>query len=219
MVSLGAGDYELATIKALKALEKSDVICIPTKDKEGSFEKSLTYEIVKDLMKEFQFTKPLIPVYTPMKFKNNDWERQVDVIMEQFEKNKVVSFVTLGDAGVYSTVYYLLEIIERRDKKIADNCEVIAGVTSFSYASSQVKKPLCLGDSKLEIIPLVSPDSPPTKVYMRPKKGMDTEVIEETGEIYTFEDLNFKTEQIIKGKKKRVEGYMTLFIDFVKGLS
>ncbi len=217
MVSLGAGDYELATIKALKTLEKSEVICIPTKDEKGSFKKSLTFKIVQDLMREFNFQKPLVPVYAPMKFQEKDWENQVNIIMSQLAKHQTVSFVTLGDAGVYSTIYYLLERIKKRDERIYDNCEVIAGITSFSYASSRVKKPLCLGESRLEIIPLVSPDAPKTKVYMRPKKGMNTDEIEENGELYTFEDLNFETENITKGKKEKLERYMTLLIDFIKG--
>ncbi len=36
MVSLGPGDIELITIKALKALRESDAICIPTKSSDNS---------------------------------------------------------------------------------------------------------------------------------------------------------------------------------------
>ena len=67
MVSLGPGDYELITIKALKALKNCDAICVPTKSK-GSFDKSITYKIITKLMSEFSFNKEIIPMYTPMKF-------------------------------------------------------------------------------------------------------------------------------------------------------
>lgn len=216
MISLGAGDYELVTIKALKALESSDIICVPTKNKEGSFDKSLTYKIVKDLMEEFGFSKEIVPVYAPMQFKEKDWEHQVDVILHSFDKSDRVSFVTLGDAAIYSTVYYLLERIKNKDEGIYQNSEVIAGITSFSSASAKVKKPLCLGESGLEIVPMVAPSAPKTTIYMRPSKGMNTADLEERGEFYTFENLNFKEEEITKGKKSRLERYMTLLIDFVK---
>ena len=36
------------------------------------------------------------------------------------------------------------------------------------------------------------------------------------GEIYTFENLNFKGETISQNKKEIVDKYMTLFIDFVQ---
>jgi len=217
MVSLGPGDIELITIKALKALQNSDAICIPTKTKD-SFKKSLTYKIVKALMVEHNFSKPIIPVYTPMHFKKEDWQYQVDVIYSGFEKYKTLSFVTLGDSAVYSTVYYLLDIIKVQNPKLYCNTEVIAGVTSFSQASAKVKKPLCVGDSRFEIVPLLDKVVPTTTttIYMRPKIGMDTDTIIEKGVIYTFENMNYKGENITPYKKSKVEKYMTLFIDFFR---
>ena len=216
MVSLGPGDIELITIKALKALQNSDAICIPTKSKDSSFTKSLTYKIVKSLMKEHNFSNPIIPVYTPMHFKKEDWQYQVDVIYSGFEQNSSLSFVTLGDSAVYSTVYYLLDIIKVQNPKLYCNTEVIAGVTSFSQASARVKKPLCVGDSRFEIVPLLDKKVPTTTIYMRPKIGMDTDNILEKGDIYTFENINYQGEDITPYKKSKVEKYMTLFIDFFK---
>jgi precorrin-2/cobalt-factor-2 C20-methyltransferase len=216
MVSLGPGDIELITIKALKALQNSDAVCIPTKSKDRSFNKSLTYKIVTALMKEYRFEKPIVAVYTPMHFKKEDWQYQVDVLYGGFEKYDTLSFVTLGDSAVYSTVYYLLDIIEAQNPKLYCNTEVIAGVTSFSQASAKVKKPLCVGDSKFLIMPLLDKEVPTTTIYMRPKIGMNTDSIEQRGEIYTFENMNYKHEDITPYKKSRVDKYMTLIIDFFK---
>ena len=214
MTSLGAGEFELITIKALNALKNSDIICVPTKT-EDSFEKSLTYPIVKEALKYLNIEKKIIPIYSPMKFKPQDWQNQVDIIINAFSKIDTISFVTLGDAGIYSTVYYLIDILKKDYKDIYENLEVIAGVTSFSNASAKIKKPLCLGNSKLEIIPLIDKELKSTKIYMRPKRGSDLSEINEVGEIYTFENLNFKEEQITKGKIKQVKKYMTLIIDFL----
>ena len=216
MVSLGPGDSELITIKALKALQNSDAICIPTKSPDQSFKKSLTHKIVTKLMEEHGFSKPIIPVYTPMHFKKEDWQYQVDILYRGFESHDILSFVTLGDSAVYSTVYYLLDIIKAQRPKLYCKSKVIAGVTSFSQASAKVKKPLCVGDSRFEIVPLLDKEVPCTTIYMRPKIGMDTEVIKEQGEIYTFENMNYEGENISSYKKSRVEKYMTLFIDFFK---
>ncbi len=216
MVSLGPGDIDLITVKALKALQASDAICIPTKSADHSFKKSLTHKIVKALMLEHNFTKPIIPVYTPMHFKKEDWQYQVDVLYDGFKTHECLSFVTLGDSAVYSTVYYLLDIIKVQQPKLYCNTEVIAGVTSFSQASARVKKPLCVGDSRFEIVPLLDKEVPTTTIYMRPKIGLDTKNIIERGEIYTFENMNYKEENITSYKKSQVDKYMTLFIDFFK---
>jgi len=216
MVSLGPGDFELVTLKALKVLKQCDVICIPTKSK-GSFEKSMTHKIVKKLMSEYGFEKEIVPIYSPMQFKKEDWQREVDEIQECFKNSKSVCFVTLGDSAIYSSVYYLLDLIKEQNIDLYENCEVIAGVTSFSQASAKVKKPLCVGDSALEIVPLLDYEVPKTTVYMRPKIGMDTSNIKEEGSFYTFENLNFKDEKALDYKKKKVEKYMTLFVDFFDG--
>jgi precorrin-2/cobalt-factor-2 C20-methyltransferase len=216
MVSLGPGDYELITLKGLKALQNSDAICVPTKSADNSFKRSMTYKIVKKLMEEYGFDKPIIPMYTPMRFKVDDWQRQVDIIYDSFKEYDSLSFVTLGDSGVFSTVYYLLDIIKEQNKEIYDNTEVVAGVTSFSNASAKVKKPLCVGDSSFMIRPLHKKQVPFTTVYMRPKIGMETDRVKEKGELYTFENLNYEGETILDEKKEKVEKYMTLFIDFVK---
>jgi len=214
MVSLGPGDIDLITVKALEVLKKSDTICIPTKSEDHSFKKSLTFKIIDALMKKHNFEKNIIPVYTPMHFKKEDWQYQVDILTNQLKKDDTVSFVTLGDAGVYSTVYYLLDIIKLQDENLYENSEVIAGVTSFSNASAKVKKPLCIGDSSFSIVPLLDKEVPDTKVYMRPKIGMDTSVIETKGECYTFENLNYDAQNIVPYKIEKTKKYMTLFIDF-----
>ena len=214
MVSLGPGDIELITIKALKALEVCDAICIPTKSEDHSFEKSLTHKIVTKLMKEHGFIKPLIPVYTPMHFRKEDWQYQVDVLYKGFESHKHLSFVTLGDSAVYSTVYYLLDIIQIQEPLLYKNTKVIAGVTSFSQASAKVKKPLCVGDSRFQIVPLLDKEVATTTVYMRPKIGLDTQILSESGTIYSFENMNYEAETISAYKIPKVKKYMTLFIDF-----
>lgn len=216
MVSLGPSDWELVTIKALNRLKSVDAIAIPTKNKEGSFERSITFKIVDSLMKEYHFDKPLIPVYTPMKFKHSDWLNQAQTLQEAVKEYGNIAFVTLGDAGVYSTVYYLLDIIKEQNPHLYEHSEVIAGITSFSYASSKVKKPLCLGKSRLELIPLIGEEVPSTKIYMRPSVGMETSNIKDEGEMYTFENLCFEGEHIQKSKIDVVRKYMTLLIDFVK---
>jgi len=216
MLSLGPGNVELLTLKALDAIKNSDAICVPTKSENLSFEKSITYKIVQDALKILNIEKKIIPIYAPMKFKQEDWHLQVKTLLSCLKEYETVSFVTLGDAGIYSSIYYLLDIIEVENKTIYDSCEVVAGVTSFSSASALVKKPLCLGDEELHIKP-INPrkDVKTTEILMRPKIGMDTTSLG-NGDFYTFENLYLKDENITPSKISKVKKYMTLFINFAK---
>jgi len=216
MVSLGPGDTALITLKALRTLQDVEAICVPTKSADRSFGRSLTHRIVTQLMEEHGFSKPLIPVYTPMKFRTEDWVHQVDTLTDAVERHGQVAFVTLGDAAIYSTVYYLLDLIKEHDAGLYAQCDVIPGITSFSLASAMAQKPLCVGESRLEIVPLLDKELPITTVYMRPKIGMTTEAIAQQGEMFTFEDLTFATEKITPHKIPVVKRYMTLLVDFFR---
>ncbi len=219
MVSLGPGDVELLTLKALNAFKDSQAICVPTKSEDCSFERSISYKIVQNALNVLEEEKEIVPVYSPMRFLREDWEKEAGVILQTLQKYDTVSFVTLGDAGIYSSIYYLLEIIKKEDEEVYKNCEVIAGVTSFSAASARVKKPLCLGDMALHIKP-INPRSKveTTEILMRPKVGMDTASLGE-GDFYTFENMYLDGECITPKKISRVKKYMTLFINFAKRLS
>ena len=216
MVSLGPGDAQLLTYKALKAFENSDAICVPTKSPDNSFNKSISHKIVSDALKLLGVEKTLIPVYSPMRFNHNDWENETDIILETLQKYNSVSFVTIGDAGIYSSIYYLLDIIKEKNPKVHKSCEVIPGVTSFSAASAKVQKALCLGDEELLIKP-INPrkDVKTTEILMRPKIGMDTEVLGE-GDFYTFENMYLDDAKITPSKIEKVKKYMTLLINFAR---
>ena len=54
---LRTGDYELITVKALKALKIQELICVPTKSPDHSFTRSMTYKIIQNLWKSLIFDK------------------------------------------------------------------------------------------------------------------------------------------------------------------
>jgi precorrin-2/cobalt-factor-2 C20-methyltransferase len=216
MLSLGPGDVELLTLKALKAFKECDAICVPTKSQDNSFDKSISFTIVNDALNHLNIKKEIVPIYSPMRFKKEDWINEAEIVLDTLKKHDTVCFVTLGDAAIYSSIYYLLDIIKDKNIEIYNNCEVIAGVTSFSAASANVKKPLCLGDEELTIKPINPRDkTKTTKILMRPRIGMSTEDLGE-GDFYTFENMYLSDEKIIPSKIQKVKKYMTLFINFAK---
>jgi precorrin-2/cobalt-factor-2 C20-methyltransferase len=216
MVSLGPGDVELLTLKALNAFKDCDAICVPTKSQDNSFTKSISFKIVSEALELLDVKKEVIPVYSPMHFIDEDWDNEAKVILQTAKKYEKICFVTLGDAGVYSSIYYLLHRIKTANKALYENSEVIAGVTSFSAASAEAKKALCLGDEQLLIRP-INPrsDVETTEILMRPKIGMDTKILGE-GDFYTFENMYLDDEKITQFKIATVKRYMTIFINFAK---
>ncbi|OGI03273.1 MAG: hypothetical protein A2Y25_05070 [Candidatus Melainabacteria bacterium GWF2_37_15] len=214
IISLGPGDPDLITIKAIKALEKCDIIFVPVRSKILEWEGSVAYKILSRL--EHNFQSKFQPIYTPMSYNPESWKDQVEQIASACITNKTVGFVTLGDAAVYSSAYYLLSIIKEKYNSIYENTEVIPGVTSISYASAKVKIPLCLGNSSLEIVPMHREDVKSTKVYMRLHKGDDVRSLKGE-ELYYFENLGMENEAYGEGTPGIIENYLTVIINFNEG--
>ena len=227
IISLGPGKAELITIQALKTLQECDVIFVPVRSKDQNWDGSVAYAILKGIHNVHKnwFSKPdsfefiekweekFCPVYTPMSYNPDVWISQVEQIRVACNEYKKVGFVTLGDAALFSSAYYLLDIIKEKHPEISDNTEVVPGISSISYASSIVKKPLTLGNTQLEIVPMHGEEIKSTKVYMRLHKGDDVSHLQ-GDEVYCFENLGLENEAVNKGTPGIIENYLTVIIDY-----
>ncbi|NLV53872.1 MAG: precorrin-2 C(20)-methyltransferase [Bacteroidales bacterium] len=148
-VSLGPGDPELLTIKALSRLQEADAIFLPfTQSKEGE-EKSRSLDIVKahDLKAHTHLYR------LPMSRQREETFRVYDqigaeAIQLQSEGQRVVIGVE-GDIAVYGSIHYVLEQLESQG--IAT--EQVPGISSISAAASLAKLSLISQQERLVVIP------------------------------------------------------------------
>lgn len=228
IISLGPGKPELITFQALQALQSCEKVFVQTRSKELTWEGSVSYRILKGIIDSYpnwfdkthstsykasSIEEKLVPIYTPMNYDRKAWDQQIINILEAYEKYKQIGYVTLGDASIHSSAYYLLSFIKERSIEVYNNTIVIPGVTSFSFASSQVKKPLCLGNTLLEVIPKQLEEANTTKVYMRFHKGKDVSDLE-GNDLFTFKNLGMINQEIYHGTPNIIDNYLTLIIDF-----
>ncbi|MBQ3301661.1 MAG: precorrin-2 C(20)-methyltransferase [Eggerthellaceae bacterium] len=164
-VSVGPGDPELLTLKAARILREADVIASPN----IGTGMQTALRIVGDYIQG----KEILDCSSPMTRDKAATAAAYDVVADKLaallDDGKTVAFITLGDAGVYSTYYY----VHTRMVARGYDCEVVAGVTSFSAASARLGIPLCEGAEQLLVVPVTqgSPeaalDVPGTKVFMK----------------------------------------------------
>ena len=170
-VSVGPGDPELLTLKAVSVLRAAQVIAVPNIG-QG---RQTAYGIIK----EFIQGKPLIDCSTPMLRDHNHvmkaYEQVAQQIAQVLDEGKNVAYAAIGDIGVYSTYYYLHEILVQRGYK----AEVIPGVTSFCASAARLGIPLCEGAEALTIVPVIAGHAkdaamalPGTKVFMKSGKEL-----------------------------------------------
>ena len=119
VIGIGPGEYEQMTLKAIHAMEKSEVI--------------IGYTVYVDLVKEHFPGKEFLT--TPMK-------KEVDrcvMAFEEAKKGKVVSMICSGDAGVYGMSGLMYEVgVNYPEVEL----EIIPGVTAATGGAAVLGAPL-----------------------------------------------------------------------------
>ncbi|RXQ90996.1 precorrin-2 C(20)-methyltransferase [Ancylomarina salipaludis] len=154
-VSLGPGDPELITIKALKTLQHSDKIYYPASVSEKKGNSSFSLPILRELgLNDLQ----LHPIPLKMSYDRSEAEGAYyalfEKIQEDINQDLHVSVVSEGDISFFSTFAYLLKHL----KANAISYEMIPGVPAFILAGAKSKLPICTLSDKVLVDPNV--DSP-----------------------------------------------------------
>lgn len=148
-VSVGPGDPELITLKAVKTIKSCDVIAVPR----ASSEHDLTaYSIAKSAIPEIDKCK-VIELYMPMTRNKEELElartNAVNKLIELLRAGKNVAFLTLGDVSIYSTYSYLHKTVQAKGFTV----KMVAGVPSFCAAASSLGESLTDAHLPLHIVP------------------------------------------------------------------
>lgn len=224
-ISLGPGDPELITLKALKALQQADIIfCPSTLLPDGQFSSR-----AKDILSALEIESEKISLFDLSMSKNR--VRAIEVYKNISEKIKVlhnenlkVTVVAEGDAGFYSSVHY-----------ISDNLQVaniptkrISGVPAFIACAAFAGIHIAKQEEELEIIPgkltkerlIESIYNGKTVVVMKPSQceNIIKEAIHETlnGTFHYFENVGISQKEFYTNDAieilSRTFPYFSLFI-------
>ncbi len=169
-VGVGPGDPELLTIKAVKIIEKCNVIVTPQTSEEKTFALDIVEGVCdlsdKTIIKtEFLMTRDS----ELLKKRHSDIANQ---IASHLDMGRDVAMLNLGDISVYSTFSYIMEILQTNGYE----CEMIPGITSFCAVASTLKTSLTTMHQPLHIFPagnledIISEKG--TKVIMKSGKQM-----------------------------------------------
>ncbi|EDK32780.1 cobalt-factor II C(20)-methyltransferase [Clostridium kluyveri] len=144
-VGVGPGDSELLTLKALKVIEKCEVIVAPSSMEGG---RSIALDTAKQFIRE---DSEIIVKHFPMGGEQQEGKiyEAFQVIEQKIQEGKNVAFLTIGDPLIYSTYIYLLKYIEEKGY----STETVPGITSFCACASVAKEALVIGDEPLLIVP------------------------------------------------------------------
>lgn len=143
-VGVGPGDSELLTLKAVKIMEKAEVIACPSKNNKPG----VAYAIAAQAC-PFLTSKEILSLNFPMNKENlsDAHKSAAETIIAELATGKDVAFLTLGDPCLYSTFSYISEMV----KKAGYETQVINGIPSFCAAAAKTGLSIAEGDDAVLI--------------------------------------------------------------------
>ena len=127
-LSLGPGDSELLTIKAVRILRDADVVMVPT-----STQSSRAAEIISE------WCEAAMKVYDEM------FER----VATLYHQGLRVVVAVEGDVSIYASVHEVLERLKRAELPVIQ----LAGIPSFIAAAAKAGLSLCSQQQRLVVLP------------------------------------------------------------------
>ena len=157
-VSLGAGDPELITLKALRLLERADVIYSPVSLSPNGRRASKSKSIMLSLgIKEEQIVSYDMPVNSEREGAEDAYKQVAEDIKARRQANGdlIAAVVAIGDAGFYASSAYIGELLE------AENIPTsyLPGVPALIASNALIGGQLVQLDEQLRVIPGVATPS------------------------------------------------------------
>jgi precorrin-2/cobalt-factor-2 C20-methyltransferase len=171
-VSVGPGDPELMTVKAIKTIERCPCIAIPQTAGENTLARDIASKAV-DLAGKELLPLPFLMVKDCTALNRNHKEL-TEQIKLRLDKGVDVAMLNLGDVSIYSTFSYLMELLTDQGYEAV----MVPGVPSFCAVAATLGTGLTMMQKPLHIIPASSMSVeealslPGTKVLMKTGKSM-----------------------------------------------
>jgi len=151
------------------------------------------------------------------------WNDAAQLIMDELEKGRDVSFITLGDPSIYSTFSYIANIIKDEGYLV----EMIPGITSFTSCAASAGITLGEKDEIVIVVPKVDQrlkeilEHADTAVIMKTSRhsGMLEEIINDDSRdkhIISVQNCGMDDEEIFDGFAKKGKYLSTTIVKFEK---
>ena len=148
-LSLGPGDPELLTIKALKTLKDADVVMVPaTRNREG-ITKSRATDIISEWCDENRLMVYELPMLKDRQAVSLVYDRIFADCVRLYHEGRRIVVAVEGDVSIYASIHYVMERLEKAGIPV----EQSAGIPSFIAAAASAGLSLISQQQRLTILP------------------------------------------------------------------
>lgn len=144
-LGVGPGDPELITLKALRLLQRADVVAYPAPETGDSLARRIVAPHLGAGQAEYAIRMPIVAERFPAQ---EVYDRAAGDLGERVKAGADVAVVCAGDPFFYGSFMYLFERLAGRVP-----VEVVPGVSSLTAGAAALAAPLASRDDVLTVLP------------------------------------------------------------------
>lgn len=150
-VGVGPGDPDLVTVKAIKVLERADVVFVPTQDAHacGHAERIVSTYVDAAMVRRLVFA-----LSADRAARERSWDAAGLVLVDALRAGQHAAFATIGDPNVYSTFTYLADTVRRLAPEVT--ITTVPGITALQDLAARSGTVLTEGTQTLALVPLTA---------------------------------------------------------------
>lgn len=149
-VSLGPGDAEEVTLKALHCLESVDMIFCPCTVTPSGKQISRSAAVVQQLgIQKDKIELFEVPMNPDRTLAQKAYELTFHRIKEAYDSGSQIAVTVEGDASIYASIHYMMDLLTASGVEVNQ----LAGVPSFIAAAALAKLQLVELEERLVVIP------------------------------------------------------------------
>ena len=150
-ISLGPGDPESLTVKALRQLKSSDVVVVPgTASADGTMTSRaadiLGYWAIPAELRLFP-----VPMERDRRKALSAYDAMCAELIQLYHEGRQVAVAVEGDISIYASIHYVLERLQAQKVPVVQ----LPGITSFIAAAAEASLSLVSRRERLLVVPIV----------------------------------------------------------------
>ena len=146
-VGVGPGDPDLITVKALKVIERADLVLVPVP---AAGRGSVADAVIRAHL-DVETISVVFPMTRDENARDNLLRDQLESFRPRWEGAGSVALPVIGDSALYATAAYLYRVWKALEPSI--ELELVPGVSAHSLAGARARRFLALGEEVFSVVP------------------------------------------------------------------
>ena len=149
VLSLGPGDPELLTLKAVRTLREADIVVVPATQNDDGTMKSRAADIIGKWCAADKMQLYSLPMKKQREAVRQVYDAICHDIIEWYHAGKRVVVAVEGDVSIYASIHYIFDLLQEKHIPV----QQVPGIPSFIAAAASAGLSLISQNERLVVLP------------------------------------------------------------------